>query len=808
MALFSPKSIRTEDDPTDRVLHLKHTLLFSWGLHLKHALPFSWGQHLKRGVLFSGGQNLKHALLFGLCFLLTPLYLWSQSDASSWRDHLSYRDASLISLSGSTVSIASAAGIARYDKTSGTFEYLSKVTGLSDAGISALTYSEEYAAAIIGYSDGNIDIRTGGRTYNINDLKRNSTYTSKKINHILCVDDAAYLSCDFGIVKIDLRRRVISETWLIGDGGSALQVNELTIWNALFCAATAQGVRQGPVSGSALTDHTHWTLVTGIPNNQGVFTHIASTSQKLLVSYNQQYLYQFNGIQWTPYSLPDENTENIVQLSGSGQRMLVVRTHDVFSDNANLTTPLQIINQTSQSLLVRNAKADAEGTLWMADLQKGLVEYPANGTTTFHTPQGPAAPLNGTMVFRDNALYATGGDHDLLPGIISMLTSQRWNNITDPDHRNLGAMDVSPVTPGQWAVGAKDQGLLLYQNQILATQYTPANSPIEAPSGLIRISGLRYDAQGVLWGVQQNASKPVVARLPDGSWKSFSWAAGNHPGILHFDLNGQGWITTENDGLFVFNNGGTPTDESDDRTIRFFPHTVFGQTIRTTYCIANDLNGSVWIGTESGPVIFPNPASITQGIGTGGTHILVPGEDEPEMVFPLLGSEPILSIAVDGANQKWLGTATGGVFLLSGDGQQQLAHFTTSNSPLPSDQVTGIAVNDYTGEVYFQTEYGIVGYRGTAVAAGPDFTKMYAYPNPVRESFEGNITITGLVQDTHLKVTDISGNLVYETVSQGGQAFWDGRNLRGKRVATGVYLIFCSNRDGTQTHIGKLLFIH
>jgi len=144
---------------------------------------------------------------------------------------------------------------------------------------------------------------------------------------------------------------------------------------------------------------------------------------------------------------------------------------------------------------------------------------------------------------------------------------------------------------------------------------------------------------------------------------------------------------------------------------------------------------------------------------------------------------------------------------MSDDGKDELIHFNSSNSPLLSNNIVKINVNPVTGEVWFGTAEGIISFRGDATSGKEDFSSVYVFPNPVREDFEGVVTVTGLVENSSVKITDISGNLVYETTSTGGQATWDLRNYRSARVTTGVYLVFCSNEDGSLARVTKMLVI-
>jgi hypothetical protein len=224
--------------------------------------------------------------------------------------------------------------------------------------------------------------------------------------------------------------------------------------------------------------------------------------------------------------------------------------------------------------------------------------------------------------------------------------------------------------------------------------------------------------------------------------------------------------------------------------------------------LAEDKEGNIWVGTSRGPVIFYASEEIFDIDKVQGNQPIIPRNDGTTFGSLLLSSEQINDIAVDGADRKWLATEKTGVYLVSPNGQKEIYHFTAENSPLLSNSVQSIGINDKTGEVFFGTDKGIIGFRAGATEGGDDFGDVYVFPNPVRETFRGDITITGLARDVNVKVTDIAGNIVFETKALGGQAIWNGRNFRGDRVHTGVYLVFCTSEDGSKTHVTKLLFIH
>jgi hypothetical protein len=220
---------------------------------------------------------------------------------------------------------------------------------------------------------------------------------------------------------------------------------------------------------------------------------------------------------------------------------------------------------------------------------------------------------------------------------------------------------------------------------------------------------------------------------------------------------------------------------------------------------STDLDGEVWVGTDAGPAIFYSPDAAIDGSSINAQQILIEQDGNLQI---LLETENITSIAVDGGNRKWLGTSSSGVFLMSEDGTKEILHFTAENSPLLSNEILSIEVNQETGEVFFGTEQGLISYRGEATEGDQFFSNVLVYPNPVKEDYFGPVAIKGLAINTDVKITDIAGRVVYFTKSIGGQAIWDGNNFEGVRAKTGVYLVFATDDQGEFGKVAKILFIN
>jgi outer membrane protein assembly factor BamB len=260
--------------------------------------------------------------------------------------------------------------------------------------------------------------------------------------------------------------------------------------------------------------------------------------------------------------------------------------------------------------------------------------------------------------------------------------------------------------------------------------------------------------------------------------------------------------------LFAFNENGTLADQSDDQ-LRSFSTSEGSGNIPSVYVksITEDLDGEIWIGTEEGMVVLYSTDKIYDG--TYGEYdfnpILIEVNGEVEK---LLGTTYITALTVDGGNRKWIGTNSSGVFCLSPDGTEEIYRFDTENSPLVSNNVLDIRVDHLSGEVYFATDKGLVSFRSDASIFDEDFENVTVFPNPVRPDFSGPITIQGLGYQSDVKITDISGNVVYKTTSNGGTAIWDGKTLTGERVQSGVYLVWAASVDGKGKEVAKILFMN
>lgn len=745
-----------------------------------------------------------------LCIVLAafvqPDALHAQAPGT-WTAHYAYRPSHLVSVGGDQVFCAQKSGLFVYDVGKNVLTPKSKVDGLSDAGVSAMDFDETSDVLVVGYADGGIDLLSVRRLYPMDALKSQQQYADKRVRHIFCHNGLAYLSCSFGVMVVDLKHRRLLHACLLGSAGQPVGVSAVALWRDQLCAVTDEGIKCLATGTDRPENYTAWQPleVSGGPAQP---VSLAACGEVLVAVDAAGVCHVLSDGRWTQ-PLPGVRAERV---QCSGGRFGVTGPDRVCVLDAQGTLLRETASWRQGTFAPRAAAAGPDGTVWVADEANGLVEW-RDDAVTMHVPVGPAALFSGEMLFSGGVLYAASGgaDEDGVtgrPGVLSVLSGNGWSSILSDEARDLVSVAVHPTDASQVAVASYGTGVLVYRNRELVAVYNHENSPLEKNAdGVTAPSCVRYDKKGNLWVTQTYSRNPVAVLSAEGIWQTFDWPFSGRFGRFSFDRAGRGWLHAQGQGLFVFDTGGTLSDRSDDRTIAFYPTSAYYETLGTVHAVAEDNNGMVWAGTEAGPVLYADPAAVLSGQGVAGTHVLVAGLEEPGKVYPLLGSEPVLSVAVDGANRKWFGTATSGVFLVSADNKTVLQHFTAENSPLPDNRVIGICLSDVSSEVFFNTPLGMVSYRSDAVASAGNFEGMYVYPNPVRPEYDGEIVITGLMDHTDVRITDVSGRLVYKATSSGGRVVWNGRLAGGRRPSTGVYLIFCASSDGSETAVTKLLFV-
>ncbi|MFY9153880.1 MAG: hypothetical protein WAO52_17805 [Prolixibacteraceae bacterium] len=763
----------------------------------------------------------------------TPLF--SQPIVGEWTDYQSYAHAKNVVDTGEKIYCVTEGGLFTYNKTDNSIQKMSGINGLSDAGVERTAYSKENDLLLIAYQNANIDLLFGNEIVNLSDIKRKQLAASKTINNVMFSGKRAYLSCGFGIVVIDLEKKEIKDTYFIGFEGEYINVLDMATDGSYLYAATENGIYKASASEPNLQNYNKWQKETNIPHASNKFSKIEFFKGKLIANYTpdkwaQDELYELNGADWDRF-LPEINfvsditqNDNFIAFSSREEVLVYNDKFELAEHVLNYTLSGTEIKPISTSCSV----LDDQNILWIADPKYGLVKVGSQDEQII--PAGPidnqifSLSMNGSDLWISSGGRDNAWDNLFSPPKFQLNREGNWSvfdSKTFPvsnDFRDIVCTAADPNNPDHVFAGSWGGGILEFNDGKYVKRFDNFNSslqtqlPSDPTAAYVRIGGMAFDKKGNLWVSNSGVSKVVSELKTDGTWESYETPviANNYSiGKIVVTKDEDKWVLIPRNkgyGIFVLNKTNDQTKVF--KVVSRFVNSEgeFFNEMSDVYAMVEDLNGEIWVGTSGGVAVYSNPQRVWTESPYYATR---PGLKNTRQLFlPLLEKEVITSIAVDGANRKWIGTKTSGVFLVSENGDEELEHFNTDNSALPGNEITDIAINQISGEVFIGTSSGLISYMGEATQGNDIFDDVYVSPNPVRETYDGPIVVHGLLEDTDVKITTVSGNLVYKTTSLGGQAIWDGRNLNGNRCKTGVYLVFLTDPIGEQTKITKLLFIH
>ncbi len=771
--------------------------------------------------------------ILSLCFILTT-YSQDGSVIGKWKSYFPFKSIIDIEKLGDEVYGASENGIVVHNYKEGTVEKLTEVNALSDNGVSAIGVNIANNALIVGYTNGNVDIIIDNLTTNMFQIKSSLIIGDKQVYDVFCKGNLAYLSCGFGIVVFDVSKKEVKDTYIIGAGSSQIRVNSVFIQNGIIYAGTESGLYTAPENSLFLTDYNSWSKSTTLPNPANQIDEILDFNGKLLVnsinSLTSDSVFIWDGLNWSRMNtLPDEKTENLFSY---GNRLLVSHYDSIFV----LDTSYAVVGVFDQYDSYWRPKANCiiydGSSYYIGDDVNSVVQFNSNLNTEFSREirmysnnvldvdieGGQMWIASGSVAGSGwNKKYSNDGvfHYDLRENIWSIYGLEYLTDkicYSSECVSDFLGVAVNPKSPKE-AIGCaySVKGMVELGNNTVGEAYDSTNSSIqlsETHGDRFAVTDAEYDNDGNLWAINSWAAKPLLVKTANGEWNSFDCGTASNKNIVSKLLVskslGYKWVIFKDINMVVYNDNETPMDATDDEYQVINNTAENGNLEYFATAIAEELDDEIWIGTERGIYVIYNPEDIFEGGDFEAQRIKIEQDGNIEY---LLENEFITAIAIDGGNRKWIGTQSSGVFVLSADGIDQIHHFTLENSPLLSNTINDIDIDDETGEVFFSTDKGLISYKGIATDPQDAFVDVYSYPNPVPPGYSGLIGIRGLMYNSDVRITDIAGNTVFATKSLGGQAIWDGNKLDGTRASSGVYLVFMVNETGTAKEVTKILFM-
>lgn len=699
-----------------------------------------------------------------------------------------------------------------YNTNDNSINHLSKVNGLSDMGISIIKYSKSADVLFVGYENTNIDIiDNNGNTTNIPDIYNKYILGNKTINDVFFKEDFAYVCCGFGIVVIDLKRNEVKDTYIIGNNGIYLGVNDLTICDDIFYAATEQGIYYADANNAHLADYSQWSRFKHhLPNAVNNFSQIETFNGYVVANYSDNQhdtdeLYAINDTTTWSYFL--DGTQHLISdMRALDDKLIITES----SKKVKVYDTNKILIFSVKGIEPYSATYDKQrNCYWAGTKSSSLIKILPNG-------EQENIVFNGPFSEKAFSINASGNDVWVAAGGYTGTWAKTWNHqgfshyngsswsyntsINTPAFdsiTDITCVKTDPVNSNIVYAASYDKGLVVFENGNVKNIYSHYNSSLgeHLLIAYTYISGFDFDSNNNMWIANTGTDKMLSVWRRNGTWQAYN--IGNDDiGRIMVDKNDIKWIYKRGGEIKLFN-GNTVKTVSKSAS--------YGDLPGDANCFVTDNNGTVWIGTTDGVALFYNSNKIFSNSTYSCSRILIPRNDGSGQADYLLSGQSVLAIAVDGANNLWFGT-TNGVIHTSNDGQTTYHHFTMENSPLFSNTVTDIAIDD-DGNVYFATDKGVISYKGEATKGQETNSNVIVYPNPVRPEHSGIVGIKGLVTDALVKITTTSGAFVTHLEAQGGQAVWNCTDINGNKVEPGIYLIFVSDETGNETYATKVLIM-
>ena len=736
-----------------------------------------------------------------------------------------------VSAGNNKIMTAFSNGVLEYDINSKEKTIWSKVNFLSDLEISSIYFNEQTKSFWIGYANGNIDELNSSTIINLPDLKMSPIMGEKQVLKFQAYDQFLFAATPFGILKIDPVRKEVRDTYY--PSFEDKKIVDFYISKDTIYALSTNYLYQASIKNNFLSNPNNWNKNSSVlPRKGSVYSSLTVLKNKVYIvskhpEFTKDTLFEVNETICKPVLIPDITTnKEIRKISSDGNNLTILTDYGIRILKDDFTEIENFFRYNNGKALFPNDLIKANGYYWIADEESGLIQWENNWNNKALTMVAPPSNRFFSMDGVDNKLVVTGGSISQYQSTYNqsgayIYTDNSWKWIYPGNQAawkgkpiwDIGSVAISKNDPNRIALGSYSTlPLSIIENgETVSKIYDNTNSPLTPMTKdyYTMIADLKYDDSDNLWMINSYAEEPLKVLTPNGSWKSFNTGSSSkntYVRKLYIDPTNTKWLSVMGKGLVVFNENEFD-NPSDDiyRPITTEPNT--GALPSTeVLALATDLDGRMWIGTDKGICVLYAPNSIlaspNQAFSAQRIIVNVGGTGEY-----LLGNTTVTDIEIDGGNRKWIATANAGLYLVSKDGTEILQSFTTENSPIISNSILDLFLNQQTGELYIVTDLGLVSYRVDASQDDPTYSNVSVFPNPHKPSHNLPVTIQGIQANSDVKITDAAGNLIYRTTSNGGTATWDTQTLNGTRAMPGVYFIWTApeNSEIEGNYVGKVV---
>ena len=730
-------------------------------------------------------------ILFFIFFLVFSLNLKAQ--IKTWFDLFTTNRLKYIISSQNKIYAAAKNAMLIYTPSSGLLERLSAQGPLNDTAVSSLyAYDNK---VIIGYSSGNIDIIQNNQIINLPSIKNNFLLPpqDKKINAFAVYENMLWIATNYGYTILNLQNLIFDHTqYLIDSLGEYIKIIDIALFSSQVFLLTKDGI--------------HFTELNNITNFYSWNYIPINNSKKICILNNNLYVLTYDNNLSKIYKFSASNLNLIHSQQGYynlkiiedklfllGNKVIVLDTNGIILN--------QYLTYSFGNKIKANDITKLNGSFYIADRFLSMVK---DFNQKIQINSIFSDNINAIKAHKDKVFILHKTDSiDRTYGyraVISIINNKGSIELFSTNQVNeFLSLAIDPIDDEHWFLSSDSVGLVEINNRQITKVYTPQNSILNVNNNYIKISYLKFDQDGNLWILYNSADYPLIKLLADGSWEIIeSSAIAKDKSFSRFIFTKQGFLyaPVKDAGLFAI-------DLNTDQAKVFYPYYRIGSLI---YDIVEDKKGTLWFSTNDGLGYLTMQDFNNPDFKAVRPLVQVSLNDTLTYVY-LMDNTRCVRIIVDEGNYKWVATTLFGIVALKPDGLSEEAHFNVNNHTIVSNKIFDIGYNKEKGILYFTTDQGIIAYNSNVTVGQKNFNNVKIYPNPVRPEYYGHITITGLMNKTLIKITDLNGNIVYETRSNGGTVVWDGQTLNGKYPHSGVYLIICTDEQGKEKYVGKLLII-
>ena len=792
--------------------------------------------------------KIQFLIILIVCLLSARPVMASVGDWHSYRNVGTYDHVALL---GDNLYILTDGNLFVTDTTLTEFTSLSRLSLLTGNTISKIAVAPDHQHLALLYNDGLIDIiDADGSTISIMDLQTKSLTANKQPLGVTFSGDEMIVAAEFGFYRVSLSSYSIVDSYT-----TPSNCNIAFYWkDAWYRSVRGHGLQRCPAANNAKQE-SNWTTLQSDTILSALTFFTPDSTEHCWVIANDKNVNVLDADGKTVRSSARGCYQSLIQagryifMQGSGFTMADPLTYDIsvchddylqrsisicaLSDDTFFTSAASI-GLFSFQLTAFNKWAPFDYEL----LADGVTIAEVLGSTALYSGllgNGKFVATNSKRMCLTNysAMARTMGDISIYNPDDGQWTTRNYHEVINQGKadgldvfQGITAFAADPLDDDSYYISTLQRGIFHFRGDSLIKwigQSTPEAYPDQATS---RITAVYPDENGYLWVACPFTDHLFRSLSPQGKWTCYPItgfpAASNIHRILQarHDNYQLKWLLCDypyqSSKVAMYYDHATPADLSDDQSAYF--SILVDQdnnqysSINYFFDIAEDQNGAIWLLTSIGPLVIDDPfttfdyAQKNPGYGKI-RRVKVPRNDGTNLADYLMESASCTCIAVDNLNRKWIGTLGSGLFLLSDDGITEIEHFDTSNSPLFSNDILALSFDPETSVLYISCESGILTYQTDAWQGEADFSNLYCYPNPVRPEYSGDLRIMGLMADSYVSITDVSGNLIMRTRSIGSSITWDLRDSDGQRIDPGIYMIHGVDSEGKKGKICKFLVL-